>query len=90
MRAYLKTTVWVYYSFFRYTTVFSVGIFAYWCWQDKLKSIYFYLYAAILLAGGIAQSSGLTITCVIVSILLLEVGRANQMQHFLNWQPLQF
>ncbi|MGB3642225.1 MAG: acyltransferase [Rivularia sp. (in: cyanobacteria)] len=69
---------------------FLLGIFAYWCWQDKLKSIYFYLYAAILLAGGIAQSSGFTITCVIVSILLLEVGRANQMQHFLNWQPLQF
>lgn len=69
---------------------FLLGIFAYWCWQGNLKSIYFYLYAAILLAGGIAQSSGFTITCIIVSSLLLEVARANRMQDFLNWQPLQF
>lgn len=69
---------------------FLLGIFAYWCWQDNLKPKYFYLYAAILLVGGIVQSSGFTITCIIISTLLLEVGKANRMQDFLNWQPLQF
>ncbi len=69
---------------------FLLGIFAYWCSQGKLKSIYFYLYAAILLAGGVAKSSGFTINCVIVSTILLEVGRANRIQDVLNWQPLQF
>ncbi len=69
---------------------FLLGIFTYWCWQDNLKSIYFYLYAAILLAGGIIQSSAFTIASVVVATLLLEVGRANQMQNALNWQPLQF
>ncbi|MBV6625384.1 MAG: acyltransferase [Rivularia sp. (in: Bacteria)] len=69
---------------------FLLGIFAYWCWQDSLKSIYFYLYAAVVLAGGIMQSSGFTVTCVVVSILLLEVGRASKMQDLLNWKALQF
>ncbi|NJM21654.1 MAG: acyltransferase [Richelia sp. RM2_1_2] len=69
---------------------FLLGIFAYWCWQGNLKSIYFYLYAAVILAGGIINSSLFAITCVIVSTLLLEVGKANRMQDLLNWQPLQF
>jgi peptidoglycan/LPS O-acetylase OafA/YrhL len=69
---------------------FLLGVFAYWSWRDKLKPMYFYFYAALLLTIGLLKSQGFIITCVITAVLLLEVGRANYMQVWLNWRWLQF
>ena len=69
---------------------FLLGVFAYWTWQENLKPLWFYLYCTVLMAAGIINSSGFIITCVIVAILILEVGRTNRMQDWLNWRWLQF
>lgn len=69
---------------------FLLGVFAYWSWRDKLKPIFFYSYSGLLLTVGVIKSSNFLVTCVIVAILLLEVGRANRMQVWLNWRWLQF
>ena len=69
---------------------FLLGVFAYWSWRDKLKPMYFYFYAALLLTIGILKSQGFVFACVITAILLLEVGRANRIQVWLNWRWLQF
>lgn len=69
---------------------FILGVFAYWTWHNYLKDWFFYSYAAILLFVGIVHSEGFIITSAIVSIVLLEVARAKQMQNLLNWQWLQF
>ncbi|MBW4646356.1 MAG: acyltransferase [Goleter apudmare HA4340-LM2] len=68
---------------------FLLGVFAYWSWHKQLQPKYFYLYAAVLLAGGVIKSSDFTIACVITSTLLLEVARANRMT-WLSWGWLQF
>ncbi|MBE9213309.1 acyltransferase [Plectonema cf. radiosum LEGE 06105] len=69
---------------------FILGVFAYWTWRNYLKLWFFYFYAGLLISVAIFYSSGFTITSSITAILLLEVGRANRMQDFLNWQWLQF
>lgn len=69
---------------------FLLGVFAYWSWRDKLKPMYFYFYAALLLTIGLLKSQGFVIACAIAAILLLEVGRANYMQVWLKWRWLQF
>ena len=69
---------------------FLLGVFAYWAWRDKLKPIYFYFYAALLLTIGLLKSQGFVLACAIAAILLLEVGRANCMQVWLRWRWLQF
>jgi peptidoglycan/LPS O-acetylase OafA/YrhL len=69
---------------------FLLGVFAYWSWRDKLKPRYFYFYAALLLTIGVLKSQGFVLACVIIAILLLEVGRADRIQVWLNWRWLQF
>ncbi len=69
---------------------FLLGVFAYWSWRDKLKPMYFYVYAALLLTTGLLKSQGFVIACAIAAILLLEVGRSNYMQVWLKWRWLQF
>lgn len=68
---------------------FLLGVFAYWSWRKHLQSRYFYLYAAVLLAGGVIKSSEFAIACVITATLLLELGRAHRMT-WLSWGWLQF
>jgi peptidoglycan/LPS O-acetylase OafA/YrhL len=69
---------------------FLLGVFAYWSWQDKLKSIYFYLYCGLVLTSGILHLPTNVITSVIIAILLLESGKANYIQKWLKWGWLQF
>ncbi|HBB31984.1 MAG TPA: acyltransferase [Cyanobacteria bacterium UBA8803] len=69
---------------------FLLGVFAYWAWNHQLRLSWFYFYSALLFTAGTLQSSSFTLTSVIVAILLLEVGRANHMQDWLNWRWLQF
>jgi peptidoglycan/LPS O-acetylase OafA/YrhL len=68
---------------------FLLGVFAYWSWRDQLKPIFFYLYSAVLLTGGVIRGSEFTIACVICAIAILEVARANRMM-WLSWSWLQF
>ena len=68
---------------------FLLGVFAYWTWQNRLTPLMFYSYAALLLAAGLANGSAFTITCTIVAIALLEMGRSQRM-HWLNQRWLQF
>lgn len=68
---------------------FLLGVFAYWAWQKRYGRSVFYFYSAVLLVSGISNSSPFTLTCVAVSVALLEVGRANRM-HWLNQRWLQF
>ncbi|MBR8836300.1 MAG: acyltransferase [Stigonema ocellatum SAG 48.90 = DSM 106950] len=69
---------------------FLMGVFAYWSWNDKLNPIIFYCYAVLLLSVGIIKSSNFTVACVVTAVLLLEAGRANRIQVWLNWSWLQF
>ncbi len=68
---------------------FLLGVFAYWSWRDKLNPMYFYFYSALLLTAGTLKSTTFVVACVIVAILLLEVGRADCMQS-LKERSLQF
>ncbi|MBW4570142.1 MAG: acyltransferase [Tolypothrix carrinoi HA7290-LM1] len=68
---------------------FLLGVFAYWSWRDKLKPIFFYLYAGLVLTAGIVNSLNFAIASAITAILILEAGRANRME-WLNWRWLQF
>lgn len=69
---------------------FLIGVFAYWAWQDKLKPIFFYCYAALVLTIGIVSSSGFAIACAITAILILEAGRNSRLEVWLNWRVFQF
>ena len=78
---------------------FAIGVFAYWAWQQKgYYRHMFYTYAGLLLISSLSADvsepavflPAATITCVITSVLLLEVGRADLMESTLNWQWLQF
>ncbi|AFY35738.1 acyltransferase [Calothrix sp. PCC 7507] len=68
---------------------FLLGVFAYWSWRKDLQPKFFYLYSAVLLTGGVIQSSKFLIACVICAIAILEVARANRMM-WLSWSWLQF
>ncbi len=68
---------------------FLLGVFAYWSWRKDLQPRFFYIYSAVLLVGGVVQSSKFTIACVICAIAILEVAKANRMM-WLNWSWLQF
>jgi peptidoglycan/LPS O-acetylase OafA/YrhL len=69
---------------------FLLGIFAYWSWQDKLKSIYFYIYCGLVLVFQISNFPNQVITSIVIAILLLETGKANYIQKWLKWDWLQF
>jgi peptidoglycan/LPS O-acetylase OafA/YrhL len=69
---------------------FLLGVFAYWAWKRRLKPIFFYLYAISLLIPSIVQQSMFEIAAILIAILLLEVGRGNRMQSWLNHSWLQF
>ena len=80
---------------------FVLGVFAYWAWQQKgYYRPMFYGYSGLMLVSSLfgqvsTSETGVfmpaaTITCVIVSVLLLEVGKTDFMQSGLNWQWLQF
>jgi peptidoglycan/LPS O-acetylase OafA/YrhL len=69
---------------------FLLGVFAYWSWRDKLKSVYFYIYCGLVITSQISRLPIHAITSVIIAILLLESGKANYIQTWLKWGWLQF
>ncbi|MEM7793147.1 MAG: acyltransferase [Cyanobacteria bacterium P01_C01_bin.118] len=80
---------------------FALGAFAYWAWQQRGHYRHlFYGYAGLLVVSTLigqvnSPETGVfmadaTLTCVVVGILLLEIGKADLMQSALNWQWLQF
>ena len=78
---------------------FIIGVFAYWAWQQQGYYFHmFYAYAGLLLVSSLVADVSVattffpiaTITCVITSVLLLEIGRAGLMQSVLHWRWLQF
>jgi peptidoglycan/LPS O-acetylase OafA/YrhL len=69
---------------------FLLGAFAYWAFIGRIKSLLFYLYAATLVLAASLYQDSFTLTCVLVSALLLEVGRAGRLHLWLNWRWLQF
>jgi peptidoglycan/LPS O-acetylase OafA/YrhL len=68
---------------------FLLGVFAYWSWRGSLQPKFFYLYAAVVFAGGVINSSDFPIACVMTATLILQVARANRMS-CLSWGWLQF
>ncbi len=69
---------------------FLLGVFAYWSWRDTLKPVYFYLYCGLVLNYRIINLPTHVITSVLIAILLLESGKRNYIQKWLNWGWLQF
>ena len=79
---------------------FALGVFSYWAWQQRgYYYPIFYSYAGLMLVssllGQASSETGVfspiaTIASVVTSVLLLEIGKADLMQSFLNWQWLQF
>lgn len=68
---------------------FLLGVFAYWCWQQKFSRLWFYLYSGVLLVAGIVHQAEFTIVSAIAATLLLEVGRAGQLTDLLKGSVLQ-
>ncbi len=67
---------------------FLAGVFAYWTFQKRLPSYWFYLFAGSLLVSPVAYRHfpGLT---AIVAVLILTAGRTGNLSRWLTWRPLQ-
>lgn len=69
---------------------FLVGVFACWAVDGTLSRSTFYVYAGALLAGAIRFHNIDALVSIPTAALLLEVGRAGKLLHWLSWRPLQF
>lgn len=58
---------------------FLLGVFAYWCSQQELPRLWFYLYSGVLLVAGIVHPAEFMIVSAIAAMVLLEVERAEQL-----------
>lgn len=68
---------------------FLLGVFAYWAWTQRLRAVYFYSYAAILIVGAIVHQQIFTIACVLAAVALLLAGQYQRMG-MLSHGSLQF
>ncbi len=65
---------------------FLLGVFSYWAWSNKMRRIWFYIYAIGILASSLWRSDTFALICCGTSMLLLYGGGRN----WLNWRWLQF
>jgi len=67
---------------------FLAGVFAYWTFQKRLPSYWFYLFAGSLLVSPVAYRHfpGLA---AIIGLLILYAGRRGKLGEWLTWRPLQ-
>ncbi len=69
---------------------FLLGAFAYWSVIGRLRWWMFYSYVSFLVLAVWLHCDSFTTVCIIVSVILAEVGRAKRLQTWLNWKWLQF
>ena len=69
---------------------FLLGAFAYYAVVGTIRWWMFYLDVALLSVAAVLYSNSFTTVCVLVSVLLAEVGRADKLKSWLNWRWLRF
>ena len=67
---------------------FLVGVFAYWTFQKRLPSYWFYLFSGMLLVSPVAYRHFPGVAA-IIGLLILYAGHRGKIGGWLNWRPLQ-
>lgn len=69
---------------------FLLGVFAYWCWAQRLAPVLFYGYSAVILAGAVVHQDYFAIMAVATAIGLLKVAQLQYLSQWLAGPVMQF
>ena len=69
---------------------FLLGVFAYWCWAQRLSPACFYSYSAVILAGAVIHQDYFAMTAVGTAIGLLKIAQLQCLGQWLAGPVMQF
>lgn len=69
---------------------FFLGVFAYWCWANRLAPALFYGYSALIWAGALVHQDHFAMMAVGTAIMLLQVAQLKRLSLWLAGPVMQF
>ncbi len=69
---------------------FLLGVFAYWCWAQRLPPVLFYGYSAVILTGSVVHQDYFAMMAVATAIGLLKVAQFQYLSQWLSDAVMQF